>query len=106
MDNKAVLNAINHGHVDSLKDYLEGKELQVRCSIVEVWQDVGEPLFYADCEYRVKPEDPKLIYIYKYPRTGQVIARNVLTTSDYYVLMDTISYCPVDRTCQIRKDNE
>lgn len=47
-------------HWKEIQAWADGKQIQYRTDDDCEWEDIKDPAFYTDCEYRVKP-DPLLI---------------------------------------------
>lgn len=50
---------IPHKHAAVIHAYADGKQIQWKSRNYHVWEDIRRPVFYDDCEYRVKPEKKK-----------------------------------------------
>ena len=94
MHNQLILNAINNGHVDVLKAHLEGKVIQAKFRHSKHWDDWCEPRFYSDCQYRVKPEEPKEVnvFMHKNTETGVIFPSRLTMTGDNIILLEIIKY--------------
>ena len=45
-----------HKHAELIKAWADGAEIEVLTPSTSEWNDVSEPLWIADQEYRIKPE--------------------------------------------------
>jgi hypothetical protein len=47
---------MKHKHAELIKAWADGAEIEVLTPSTSEWNDVSEPLWIADQEYRIKPE--------------------------------------------------
>lgn len=50
---------MRHKHCEVIKAWADGKKVQVRRNADRPWEDVSDPNWFNDKEYRVKPETVK-----------------------------------------------
>lgn len=49
-------NTTERKHYDLIIAWANGEDIQYRFDETEVWEDVNNPSWYEDCEYRIKPK--------------------------------------------------
>ena len=55
---------MKHKHAELIKAWADGAEIEVLTPSTSEWNDVSEPLWIADQEYRIKPEPKPDVVVY------------------------------------------
>lgn len=69
-----------HKHAEIIKAWADGHEIQVKCEFSNAWLDVPDPLWNDFREYRIKPSEKvvRWLWAYRSPMTDD------LRVSAYY----------------------
>ncbi len=59
-----------HKHAELIKAWADGAEIQYRLSPEEEWKDMGSPLWWDCNEYRIKPKQPVVRWMWAWEEYG------------------------------------
>jgi hypothetical protein len=89
---------MKHPHAEIMKAYADDCTLQIQVKENWGWVDLNEPKFYKDSEYRIKPEEVKMIRVGRHeweeplkdvPTVGAVWSFSF----EYHSLQEIVNLC-------------